>query len=256
MSHNPLIDRLLSIIEPVCQDAGCEVVDVRLLMDQGGWVLRVCIDRPLPDGADLTQVQEERVDLSECERVSRMLSAVLDVDDPIPQAYSLEVSSPGIDRPLRTAAHFTRYVGAEAKIQLAVALVTPSGERRNFRGALRGIAGSGASECVLIDVDGTVFELPLGDIELARLVPDWDAVMRGESGVAVPKAGERNSPKGKAKRKPGRERGEQHTRGSHGASQGSGADREHEGPDADTSHDEAPRASLTNSPDVPVPGNR
>lgn len=186
MSQNPIIERLLTIIEPVCIDAGCELVDLRLLMEQGGWVLRVCIDRPLPEGADLTAVRDERVDLAECEHVSRMLSAVLDVEDPVTQAYSLEVSSPGIDRPLRTAAHFKRYQGAEAKLQLTTPLVTPTGERRNFRGVLAGMGGVPGAERILMDVDGVRYELPLGDLDSARLVPDWDAVMRGGSGVSIP----------------------------------------------------------------------
>lgn len=192
MSHNPLTDRLIALVEPVCHDAGCELVDLRLLMEQGGWVLRVCVDRLLAEGEvpDLAAVQEERVDLSTCEELSRQLSAVLDVADPIPQAYSLEVSSPGIDRPLRTAAHFTLYRGAEAKVQLAVPLTVtgPSGpsERRNFRGELLGVVGEPGRELVAIDVDGKRFELPLADVESARLVPDWDDVMRGGSGVSFP----------------------------------------------------------------------
>lgn len=192
MSHNPLSDRLIALVEPVCQDAGCELVDLRLLMEQGGWVLRVCVDRLPAEGEvlDLSAVQEERVDLATCEELSRQLSAVLDVADPIPQAYSLEVSSPGIDRPLRTARHFTLYSGAEAKVQLAVPLVVtgPSGpsERRNFRGALLGVVGEPGRELVAIEVDGKRFELPLSDIESARLVPDWDDVMRGGSGVSFP----------------------------------------------------------------------
>ncbi len=189
MSRNPQIDRIIAIIEPVCVDAGFELVDVRLLMEQGGWVLRVCIDRPLAEGADLSEVSEDRVDLSECEEVSRLLSAALDVDDPIPQAYNLEISSPGIDRPLRTAAHFRRFEGAEVKIQLAVPLTTATGERRNFRGVLLGCRGEAGAEVVAIEVDGTSeFALPLEDIESARIVPDWDDVMRGGSGISRPKA--------------------------------------------------------------------
>lgn len=200
MSRNPQIDRILAIIEPVCVDAGFEVVDVRLLMEQGGWVLRVCIDRPIADDADLSEVSEDRVDLSECEEVSRLLSAALDVDDPIPQAYNLEISSPGIDRPLRTAGHFRRYAGAEVKIQLAVPLATATGERRNFRGVLLGCTGEPGAEVVNVEVDGTTeFALPLEDIDSARIVPDWDDVMRGGSGVSKPKAKGGKVGKGKAK---------------------------------------------------------
>lgn len=240
MPRNPQIDRLISIIEPVCVDAGCELVDLRLLMEQGGWVLRVCIDRPLPAGADLSQVNEERVDLSMCEEVSRLLSAALDVDDPIAQAYNLEVSSPGIDRPLRTAAHFTQFSGAEAKIQLAAPFITPSGERRNFRGILLGVVSSSGGELVAIEVDGARFELPLDDIDSAKLVPDWDDVMRGGSGVSRPKQN-----KGKAK-------------GGHpakGAKAGKSSKADSSPHSPDPSSDESPGAargaSSDPSPDVP-----
>jgi ribosome maturation factor RimP len=178
MSRNPLHQRLMTIIEPVCIAAGYELVELRFLLEQGGWVLRVCVDLPLED-VDPTEVPSDRFDLEDCENVSRELSAVLDVNDPIPQAYSLEVSSPGIDRPLRTAAHFTHFIGSEAKIQLDPPLHTEGGERRNFRGILRGVT----EDKVQIEVDGHTFALPIADIDHAKLVPDWDAVMKGKSGV-------------------------------------------------------------------------
>lgn len=187
MSRNPLQTRLISIVEPVLQAAGFELVDLRFLLEQGGWVLRVQIDVPVDQVTDLTQVPSERVSLLDCEDMSRELSAVLDVDDPITQAYHLEISSPGIDRPLRTAAHFAHFAGSEAKIQLAVPLQLPGGERRNFKGVLKGVVGEPADK-VAIECDGTVFELPLADIDHAKLVPDWDAVMHGQSGVGVPSA--------------------------------------------------------------------
>lgn len=162
MSRNPLHQRLIQIIEPVCAAAGHELVDLRFVLEQGGWTLRV---------------QAEGVDILACEELSRELSAVLDVEDPIPQAYSLEVSSPGIDRPLRTEKHFTQFTGSEAKISLGVPVHTDTGERRNFRGILRGVAdGRVAIEC-----DGQKFELPIADIDQAKLVPDWDAVMHKQS---------------------------------------------------------------------------
>jgi ribosome maturation factor RimP len=184
MSRNPLQQRLISIVEPVCRSAGLELVELRFLLERGGWVLRVCVDLPLDPAVPPSEVAPDRVSLLDCENLSRELSAVLDVDDPIPQAYSLEVGSPGIDRPLRTPEHFTYFAGSEAKIQLAVPLATDGGgERRNFRGILRGISGAAGSELVSIEVDGRLFELPIGDIDQAKLVPDWDAVMKGGSGV-------------------------------------------------------------------------
>lgn len=181
MSRNPLQNKLISIIEPVLEQSGFELVDVRFLLEQGGWVLRVQVDLPLGEVTDLSEVPSDRVDLEDCENISRELSAVLDVEDPIPQAYHLEVSSPGIDRPLRTAAHFAHFKGSEAKIQLAAPLHLDGGERRNFKGKLVGVI----DDKVEIDVDGHTFQLPIEDIDHAKLVPDWDAVMHGRSGVGT-----------------------------------------------------------------------
>ncbi len=185
MSRNPLQTRLIQIIEPVVNAAKLELVDVHFLLEQGGWTLRVQIDVPVAL-IDIHEVPTERVSLLECENMSRELSAVLDVEDPIKQAYSLELSSPGIDRPLRTPGHFAHYLGADAKITLGVPIQvkSPNGdevERRNFKGKLLGISPDQAK--VMIDCDGTQFELAIEDIDSAKLVPDWDAVMRGQSGV-------------------------------------------------------------------------
>jgi ribosome maturation factor RimP len=181
MSRNPLHQRLISIVEPVIQGAGFELVDLRFVLEQGGWVLRVQVDVPLHEVTDLSEVPSDRVDLEDCENLSRELSAVLDVEDPIPQAYHLEVSSPGIDRPLRTAAHFAHFAGSEAKIQLSVPLHLEAGERKNFKGVLKGVI----DDKVEIVCDGHAFQLPIADIDHAKLVPDWDAVMHGKSGVGT-----------------------------------------------------------------------
>lgn len=184
MSRNPQTQKLISIVEPVLQASGYELVDLRFLLEQGGWVLRIAVDRPLDPDVPPSEVPQDRVDLSACEEISRELSAVLDVEDPIPQAYSLEISSPGIERPLRTAAHFAYFAGSEAKIQMAIGIPTESGsERKNFRGFLRGVVDG---DKVAIEVDGQTFHLPIDDIDHAKLVPDWDAVMRGGSGVGAP----------------------------------------------------------------------
>ncbi len=195
MSRNPLHRRLIQIIEPVLEQSGFELVDVRLLLEQGGWVMRVMVDVPLHTVTDVSQVPPDaerdgftpsrgidRVDLEDCETVSRELSAVLDVEDPVPQAYHLEISSPGIDRPLRTPAHFAHFVGSDAKIQLGVPVHTASGERRNFKGVLKGVIDNTKVE---IDCDGQLFQLAIDDIDSAKLVPDWDAVMQGRSGVGT-----------------------------------------------------------------------
>jgi ribosome maturation factor RimP len=199
--RTPLYQRLISIVEPVCEAAGFELVELRFVLEQGGWTLRVAVALPLDEAVDPAEVPADRVDLLDCENLSRELSAVLDAEDPIPQAFSLEVSSPGVDRPLRTAKHFSYFTGSEAKIQLAAPVMLATGERRNFRGTLRGVETEPVPS-VVIDCDGTAFRLPIDDIDHAKLVPDWDAVMKGKSGVGAPaaapgpiKPGHRPSPK-------------------------------------------------------------
>jgi len=208
MSSKALQTKLISIVEPVCNAAGYDLVDLRFLLEQGGWTLRVSIDLPFAEHGDITQVPEDRVDLEDCENLSRELSAVLDVDDPIKQAYSLEVGSPGIDRPLRTPGHFAHFAGSDAKIQLAVPLQLPTGERKNFRGVLKGLVDGKVS----IDCDGQLFQLAIDDIETAKLVPDWDAVMAGKSGVGPKqnrpiKPGHRPSAKPKKNKQQTKEQG-------------------------------------------------
>jgi ribosome maturation factor RimP len=205
--HNPTIARVIRVIEPAIEAAGYELVDVRFTLEQGGWVLRVAVDLPPdPDAPfDPAVLPTDQVDIADCEHLSRELSTVLDVDDPIPQAYSLEVSSPGIDRPLRTAAHFRRFAGAEAKIQLAVPQQTPAGERRNYKGILGAVEGEGDAATFVITVDGVDHRLPLGDVDHARLVPDWDAVMKGGSGVG-PKQTQSSTGKSGKPGKPGTKR--------------------------------------------------
>src|ERR1044071_2100221 len=151
MSRNPLQQRLISIVEPVCQAAGYELVELRFVLEQGGWTLRVAIDRPLDEQVDPGEVPADRVDLIDCERLSRELSAVLDVEDPIPQAFHLEVSSPAIGRPLRAPAPYHESASREPKTHNAVRLHLPAGYRRNFKGILQGVEDG----CAVIECDGT-----------------------------------------------------------------------------------------------------
>ncbi len=207
-NENTIRQRVWALVEPVCVDAGFELVDVRFVTEQSGWVLRVFIDLPAapstspaatappadadaaspvdaesPADGDAASPVDGDVDLSDCERVSREISAVLDVDDSITLAYSLEVSSPGIDRPLVTEAHFRRYVGAEIKATLLRGVPTEQGsERKNFRGMLTGVEGEGQAAAARVVVDGQPWLLPIHDVDTARIVPDWDAVMKGGRG--------------------------------------------------------------------------
>lgn len=118
--------RIAAIVEPVLVDLGFRLVRVRVT-SQNGCTLQIMAERP--DGT---------MGVDECEEVSRMVSPALDVDDPIERAYHLEVSSPGIDRPLVRRSDFERWAGHVAKVELAVA--TPEGRKR-FRGVLGGLDG-------------------------------------------------------------------------------------------------------------------
>ncbi|HKJ07925.1 MAG TPA: ribosome maturation factor RimP [Gammaproteobacteria bacterium] len=148
MAQDPF--NLVALIEPAVNTLGCELVGVEYV--SGSSLLRVYIDRP------------EGVTLDDCEAVSYQISGLLDVEDPIPGHYSLEVSSPGLDRPLFKAADFERFAGQQVRIRLGM----PLDGRRKFKGVLHGLRG----DDVVIEEDGQQFRLPLERIEHARLVPD------------------------------------------------------------------------------------
>ena len=191
--NDTIIERLWSLIEPVCSDAGYELVDMVLTQSQTGWVLRVFIDHER-DAADESPaavgvVDRSSITFDDCEAVSRELSAVLDVEDPLDHKYNLEVSSPGLDRPLRTLVHFRRHLGYVAKVTLRDGI----DGRRNFKGTLKALEPSAPAGdtktpsaapseqpdmAVTIEVDGTEYRLPFNDIKNARLVPDWNALFR------------------------------------------------------------------------------
>lgn len=137
-------------VEPVVQGMGYELVGVEFGGGPGDRRLRVYIDAA--DG----------ITVDDCASVSRALSASLDVDDPIPERYALEISSPGIDRPLFRAADFARFAGETADVRL----VAPVEGRRRFKGRLAGMEGG----AVLLEMDGTVWRLPLDSVARARLV--------------------------------------------------------------------------------------
>src|SRR5688572_19583638 len=143
-------ERLFELLEPALAAMGFELVDLDAHLGRRG-LLRLYIDR------------EGGVTLDDCQRVSEQIGAVLDVEDPLPGSYVLEVSSPGFDRRLRKLAHFERFRGEHAKIELRDA----RDGRRRFTGRLVGVEGSE----VLLEVDGELTRLPFDDIEAARLAP-------------------------------------------------------------------------------------
>jgi ribosome maturation factor RimP len=152
---------LTRLAEPICEGSGYELVDLHYARGPSGWFVRVYIDRLDPSGPPIS--------FADCERLSRELSAALDVEDPIPHAYSLEVSSPGVDRPLRKPEHFRRHVGQEARITLR----DPRDGRKNFQGTLV----EASAEEIAIEVEGTNYRLPIAEVASAKLVPDWDAIL-------------------------------------------------------------------------------
>jgi ribosome maturation factor RimP len=145
-------EKLFGLLGPVVAGLGYELLEVEWSSAGRSSLVRVYIDRT--DGGG--------IGLEDCERVSRAIGAMLDADDPIGREYQLEVSSPGFDRPLRTAAHFERFAGSEARIELAA----PIEGRRRFRGRL----GPVEDGTVTIEVDRKEWKLPLSGISKARLV--------------------------------------------------------------------------------------
>ena len=157
------------LAEPYVRDAGFDLIEVQCGHESSGWVVRLFIDSPAGDGEASragAATSAGKVGLEDCERVSRDVSAALDVADSIPHAYQLEVSSPGLDRPLRRERDFAKFVGESARIRL----IDGVEGRRNFYGTLRA-AKDGRVE---IACDGRSYTLPIDDIQKANLVPDWD----------------------------------------------------------------------------------
>jgi len=150
------------LTEPYVRDAGFDLIEVVFGREASGWVLRLFIDA-LP-GATVTVSHED------CARVSRDVSAALDVADSIPHAYQLEVSSPGLDRPLRREGDFARFVGQMARVRMSDEGGQVEGGRRNFSGTIR----SAKDGRVEIECDGRSYLLPIEAIAKANLVPDWD----------------------------------------------------------------------------------
>jgi ribosome maturation factor RimP len=145
-------DELQKLIEPTIERLGYELTDLEVRLSGQGGLLRLTIDKP--DG----------IDLDDCEKVSHAVSALLDVEDPVPGNYNLEVSSPGLDRKLTKVEHFQRFEGETLKVTMRF----PIEGRRRFRGTLV----SSDDENIVVEVDGESHSLPLTMIDTARLVPD------------------------------------------------------------------------------------
>lgn len=147
------LETLHKIIDPAAEAMGYEIVRIALLNSATGGPVTLQVMAERPDGS---------MQIEDCENLSREISVLLDVDDPISGEYVLEVSTPGIDRPLTRRKDFENFTGFVAKIELS----SPEQGRRRYRGTVLGIA----DDLVKIDVDGEVFELDFNNIHRAKLV--------------------------------------------------------------------------------------
>ena len=146
-------ERLEAIVEPAVSALGFELVGIEYLSQGKHSMLRIYID------------SDDGITVDDCAKVSHQVSGVLDVEDPIRGEYTLEISSPGLDRPLFKAADYDRFAGQEIKVRLA----QPREGRRNYSGVLLGVRDGE----VVLTMDGQEIGLPLADIEKANLVPKW-----------------------------------------------------------------------------------
>ena len=154
---NSMRDALMRLLEPPIEALNYELVDVEFAQAGRGGVLRIFIDRHAEDSS-------LGITVDDCANVSHAVSQVLEIQDPIKGHYTLEVSSPGFDRILRTRAHFERFVGERIFAELKL----PIEGRRRFVGVLKSIV----EDTVVVEVDGKAHSLPFERIQKARLRPE------------------------------------------------------------------------------------
>jgi ribosome maturation factor RimP len=152
-----LIERVRAIADRVAGSYELEIFDVQFRRESSGMVLRVRLDRPGPSA-----VPEDSVSVDDCARVSRDLSAMLDVEDIVPTAYTLEVSSPGLDRPLRHLKDYRRFEGRRAKLVMREAV----DGQTFFKGVLRGVEDT---DVLIEGDDGRRHRVPYGIVTRANL---------------------------------------------------------------------------------------
>lgn len=148
------LEQLQALLAPVVEALGYTCWGIEYISQGRHSLLRIFIDK------------EEGVLVEDCEIVSRQVSSVLDVEDPIAVEYTLEVSSPGMDRPLFTLEQFAKHAGEQVKIKLRI----PFEGRRNFQGLLRGVE----EQDVVVQVDDHEFLLPIDSIDKANIIPSFD----------------------------------------------------------------------------------
>jgi len=151
------VQKLNELLQPLVEDLGYEFVGLEYNSNPKHAVLRIYIDH------------DNGVGIEDCEAVSRETAALLDVKDPIRSNYNLEVSSPGLDRPLFTTAQYRQFAGSEVKITI----FAPQDGRRKFSGPILGADENG----IRIEQDGTEVTLDINNVVKARLVPDYDKIL-------------------------------------------------------------------------------
>ena len=152
-------NRVINLLQPLVEELGYEFVGLEHSSNPKNAVLRVYIDR------------EGGVDLDDCGAVSREVAALLDVEDPISGHYNLEISSPGLDRPLFTPEQFGRFCGEQVK----VTLFAPQDGRRKFSGRIQAVQG----DVIQLNLGDAEIALNFSNIAKARLVPDYEGLMAG-----------------------------------------------------------------------------
>ncbi len=184
------ISRMLA---PTVASLGVELLGIEYLPAPGSALVRLYIDVPAAELGDASGVDDDglprSVSIDDCQAVSREVSAQLDVEDPIAGNYTLEVSSPGLDRPLFTLQHYTRFLGETAKVTLRL----PQDGRRRLTGVITRVDEDG----VLFRVEDTEFLVAADNIDKARLVPDWAAL-----GLAPVKPGSKPGAKSDPEKNP------------------------------------------------------
>ena len=143
--------KIRELLEPTVEDLGYELVWIEMANQDKNKILRIYIDAP------------GGIQIDDCETVSRQLSALLDVEDPMNTEYFLEVSSPGLDRPLVKPDHFRQFLGDQARIIMHTHVLG----RRKFTGEMV----EADDKAVVVEMDGESFELPYKDMDSARLEP-------------------------------------------------------------------------------------
>ena len=147
-------NHLWELFEPVVNGMGYELIEIEYQPNPKYGVLRLYID------------SEQGIDIDDCSEVSHQISALIDVEDPLPGKFNLEISSPGLDRPLRKLEDFEKFAGQRAQVKTAM----PLDGQRNFKGRLAGID----NDVLLLECDDKLVRLAVSAIDKARLIPDFD----------------------------------------------------------------------------------